>query len=358
VPYEYAMNIHVFGRHGIPLPGATVTIFVNDKPRVRGKTRGYANSPLKFRFNADAPTVRMKVEYGGTLLAEKPVPPSERDVTFNLEIDVPNQTLAQPWVMIVGAIIGTLTLVFLMALVILGTLGREVPCNSVYLVNATLSLGAALAAAFLGGNASARGALTIPLLRDNPIAVSASGGIAVLIIMLLLTSNLFGRTNCGPSVSVSCPVGMQSRVVDELRFAFCYPREAWELDSGPIDVRAADLYLRRSDDRDTGIHFHVSLIPPAWAGKSEAYTAEVARTWSQLDANIKQSKGFIGGRNAYVFSLRVKDRLGRSRPTEVTHIYLDPERLLEIISTWFDKTPASITDEIQQVKSSLTFART
>jgi hypothetical protein len=67
-------------------------------------------------------------------------------------------------------------------------------------------------------------------------------------------------------------------VVDELRFGFCYPRKAWELDSGPVDVRAADIYLRRSDDRDTGIHFHVSLTLAACAGRPDAYTAEVVHT--------------------------------------------------------------------------------
>ena len=127
--------------------------------------------------------------------------------------------------------------------------------------------------------------------------------------------------------------------------------------SGPIGVRAADIFIRQSRNRDIGLHFHVSLIPPAWSGRPADYNDQVARTWKQLDANLRQAKGFIGGRDAYLFALHVKDRLSRSRPTEVTHIYLDAERLLEIIMTWFEETPRDELEQMQKVKSSLTFAR-
>src|SRR4051812_27753347 len=91
-----------------------------------------------------------------------------------------SMVLAQRWVMVVGAVFGVLTLVFLMGLVLLGIFGREVPCSSIFLVCAVVSFGAALSAAFIGGNATASGNLALPLLRDNPIAVSLGGGVAVL----------------------------------------------------------------------------------------------------------------------------------------------------------------------------------
>ncbi len=121
-------------------------------------------------------------------------------IIINIHLTVINvpahpTALAQPWVMIVGAILGALTLLFFMGLVLLGVAGHEVPCNSTYLVTITLSLGAALAAGFLGGNASATGA--IPLFQQNPLAIGVTGGIAALIIMLAITSYLFTKKDCG-----------------------------------------------------------------------------------------------------------------------------------------------------------------
>jgi hypothetical protein len=116
--------------------------------------------------------------------------------------------------MILGAIFGALTLLFFMGLVLLGVAGREVPCNTVFLVNITLSLGAALAVAFLGGNASAKG--TIPFLQ-NSLAVSLTGGFAALIITLLVTFGLFGKVNCatvdsGPR-SATIPASVSDKLV-------------------------------------------------------------------------------------------------------------------------------------------------
>lgn len=265
-------------------------------------------------------------------------------------------TLARPWIMIVGATLGAATLLFFMALVLLGVMGREVPCNSIFLVNITLSLGAALSVAFLGGNASARGAISIPFFQKNPLVFSLSGGTAVLLIMLLTTTNLFGKS-CGGTLAISCPPGFQAHTIETLRFGFCYPREGWEVDNGPIGINAADIYLRYSANRDIGIHFHVSLIPAGWANRASEYSAQTLNTWKQLDSNAQLARNFIGGRDAFEFSLRVKDRVGRSRPTTVTHIYLDHERLLETIATWFTDTPAPVIDDMSKVKSSLTFAR-
>ena len=109
----------------------------------------------------------------------------------------PSTGLAQPWVMIAGALFGALTLIFIMGLVLLGVAGHEVPCNTVFLVNITVSLGAALAAAFLGGNASAKG--NIPFLQ-NSLATSVTGGLAALVIMLIVTFGLIGKNNCPPSL--------------------------------------------------------------------------------------------------------------------------------------------------------------
>jgi len=120
---------------------------------------------------------------------------------------------AQPWVMILGAIFGALTLLFFMGLVLLGVAGHEVPCNTVFLVTITLSLGAALAVAFLGGNASAKGA--IPFLQ-NSLAVSLTGGFAALIITLIVTSSLFGKNDCASGNSGTRNAAMTGSHSDKL----------------------------------------------------------------------------------------------------------------------------------------------
>jgi TIR domain len=126
--------------------------------------------------------------------------------------------LAQPWVMMLGAIFGALTLLFFMGLVLLGVAGYGLPCNAIFLVNITLSLGAALAVAFLGGNASATGA--IPFMH-NSLAVGLTGGFAALIITLLVTFSLLGKDNCAPSV-VSQKKTFDDPKYAGLRLDLCY----------------------------------------------------------------------------------------------------------------------------------------
>lgn len=90
------------------------------------------------------------------------------------------------WAPTAGVIFGALTLVFFMVLVLLSINGQNVPPNAEFLVLATLALGVALSVAFLGGSAAAEGKLPIPVINNNPVVFSATGGIAVFVIVLLL----------------------------------------------------------------------------------------------------------------------------------------------------------------------------
>jgi Fic family protein len=90
-----------------------------------------------------------------------------------------------------GAVFGGLALLFFMGLVLLSTWGRPVPNDARYLVVIVLAMSGALSAGFLGGNASARGTIPFPTLNEHPLAVAFTGGIAVLIALLLLGSRLF-----------------------------------------------------------------------------------------------------------------------------------------------------------------------
>lgn len=99
----------------------------------------------------------------------------------------PESTPSVPkWFPIAGVIFGALTLLFFMALVGASLFGYQVPPDSRFLVVVVLAFGAALSVSFLGGNAAAEGKIPIPFFKDHPIAFSATGGVAILIIVLLI----------------------------------------------------------------------------------------------------------------------------------------------------------------------------
>jgi hypothetical protein len=94
------------------------------------------------------------------------------------------------WAPIAGAIFGGVTLVFFMALVVAGVMGYQIAQGSTFALNAILALGVALAAAFLGGDAAAKGNLPIPLLQDRPVEFAIGGGLAAFVIIFLIANAL------------------------------------------------------------------------------------------------------------------------------------------------------------------------
>ena len=260
--------------------------------------------------------------------------------------------LARAWIIVIGAVLGAITLLFFMALVLMSMFGRQVPCDSRYLVVTVVAFGAALSAGFLGGAAAAKGSIPLPFAQDHPLTFSVSGGVGVLVILLILGNHLFSK-QCDAPPPIACAETFQSYFVSQLRFGFCFPREGWELDKGAIDVKAADIYVRNARNKDVGIHFHVSLIPASYASSHDKYTEQVANTWRQLDPNLIFEKTFLAGRESYQFSLSVKNREGITLPTVVSHVFLTSDRLLEIISTHFLETPEADKNVLSQVRSSL-----
>ena len=95
-----------------------------------------------------------------------------------------------PWFAKAGFTSGAVTLAFLMLLVAASIFGHSVPSESRFLVSLVFSLGASLAVTFLGGEIAAKG--SIPLLAEHPIAFSATGGVATLVILLAALHYLYG----------------------------------------------------------------------------------------------------------------------------------------------------------------------
>lgn len=90
---------------------------------------------------------------------------------------------------------GLLTLLFLMAIAIVPSVtDKDIRCSARFPVVAVLALGAALAGGAIGGSASAKGKLPIPgFAKGDPIAIAVGGGVAVLLIVLLIGYLMYVR---------------------------------------------------------------------------------------------------------------------------------------------------------------------
>lgn len=107
------------------------------------------------------------------------------------------------WFPVAGVVLAGMTLFFFMGLVIAGVAGHEVPADSRFLVVCVLALGAALGGSFLGGSAAAKGEIPLPFAKNHPVAFTASGGVAILIIVLVLGHFLFVRGADTPARGVT-----------------------------------------------------------------------------------------------------------------------------------------------------------
>jgi hypothetical protein len=88
-------------------------------------------------------------------------------------------------------VFGALTLVFFMALIVASLFGKVVPSSSKFFVLAVLALGVALALAFIGGEAAARGRLPVPFLNHHPVEFSVAGGVAAFLIIFLVGNAIY-----------------------------------------------------------------------------------------------------------------------------------------------------------------------
>jgi hypothetical protein len=111
------------------------------------------------------------------------IPKTSRIKTSNTD-DIPS------WFPMAGAIFGTITLLFLMSLIVLSLFSREIPTTSRFILVAFLALSIGLTSTFLGGTATAKGAMSLPFFTESPMSFAVTGGIAVFVIVLVL-GNLF-----------------------------------------------------------------------------------------------------------------------------------------------------------------------
>lgn len=80
-------------------------------------------------------------------------------------------------------------MLFLMALVVGSIFGYIVPKEGRFALVALLAIGCGLSASSLGGEAAIKG--KIPFFQDSPLAISATSGIALLIIVFVIGYNFY-----------------------------------------------------------------------------------------------------------------------------------------------------------------------
>ena len=97
-----------------------------------------------------------------------------RSVLENGPPSTPKGSLVGPqFTIIAGLVFGALTLAFLMWIVLTVD---QIQCSKAALIALAFGLGTALSISFIGGYASAKGPVQIPLLGNKPIAIALGGG--------------------------------------------------------------------------------------------------------------------------------------------------------------------------------------
>ena len=111
-------------------------------------------------------------------------------------------TKTPPWLLAASVTTLVVTLLFMMALVVLSAFGKQVPNDSRFLIVIVLALGAGFGAAGLGGEITARGQVPIPGLQNHVVAISAAGGVALFVIVLLLRDSIVPAHGSIPDLSL------------------------------------------------------------------------------------------------------------------------------------------------------------
>ena len=154
------------------------------------------------------------------------------------------------FVLIAGLIFAAVTLLFFMSLVVAAIFNHDVPPSARFLVLIVLALGAAMSTGFLGGAAAARGDIPIPGAADKALAVSLTGGIAVLIIVLLVGYFTFirGANEVPSQILITLPVG----IPDEYKIDNLSPEAIGDVGSARTNGNKSFLYVEFRSGQKAG----------------------------------------------------------------------------------------------------------
>lgn len=152
---------------------------------------------------------------------------------------LPESSSVPRWIMVFGALMGGIVLLFFMALVFIEIMGHSIPINARFLVVCVLAIGMAFAFAAMGGSAVASGVLPLPAGIDSPIKFALGGGIATFAVVLIMGHLLYVRY--GP-VDITESL-KESKIQYQKALAVGEPSSREEIKQGLEGIRKAEKEL-------------------------------------------------------------------------------------------------------------------
>ena len=186
------------------------------------------------------------------------------------------------WFPIAGLGAAILTLVFFMAIV---WKSKPIGCDQRFPAVIVVALGAAMSSAFLGGWATASGRLPISATPQQALRVSVGGGVAVLVIVLVLGSKLYACTEGGGSAVEAAATPSAASAASEEPAGQAIVFEGWSHypESGfvfashsivPWDSGKADLLVSRGSALAITARFFVQHDEPPYTGAAQDHAAQ------------------------------------------------------------------------------------
>jgi hypothetical protein len=242
------------------------------------------------------------------------IKPGINRYTFTSTLAGRDETKFPDWAPIAGAIFGIVVLVFFMGIVLLTMNGHPLPSTARFPIISVLALGVALAAAFLGGDATARGNIPIPFAKDNPVAFAVGGGIAAFVIVFLIATYEF-PSGTFPVVSPSQIFPTASPSLSAVSLPF---------DSGWIQLGYYDMTAK-----------HFTNAKPFFTVVASSYTdkADIPRTGDQIRLEKLLHVYIMDYRNSGLsqqFKAMWEVPGGKLRPEDYTGVELPKGTKLEI----------------------------
>jgi hypothetical protein len=187
---NHVLNVTGVDIDGNALSGVAVRVLYEDEEIGRGTTRG-RNMPFTLQFSGEYDYLTLEATFDSHKQTVN-VPPGNLNYEFKFPVIPPQLPTHVPtWFPVAGFVTGAITLIFLMAVLVMGMFGHDVSQNGRFLVVIILAFGFAMSFSFVGGSAAANG--RIPAFKQSPIRFSVGGGVAVFVIVLLLGWKIYLR---------------------------------------------------------------------------------------------------------------------------------------------------------------------
>jgi hypothetical protein len=189
---EYTTRVEVKDSQGRPAPFKLIRVETPSGPLADVTYQSGKSDPYLLQYKLKRPLDAITLVLVDSTGEQKVnIKPGINRYTFTSTLAARDETKFPDWAPIAGAIFGIIVLAFFMGIVLLTMSGHPLPSTARFPIISVLALGVALAAAFLGGDATAKGNIPIPFAKDNPVAFAVGGGIAAFVIVFLIASYEF-----------------------------------------------------------------------------------------------------------------------------------------------------------------------